>query len=692
MDICPRENCTGCGACANACPKSCISWVKDELDTLYPIIDESICIHCDACRRACPNNSEIEFHHPIKTYAAWSLDKEDRRTSASGGITSVFYQYTLNRGGFTCGAELTLEKGVNYISLQSVDDIQRVKNSKYVFSHTNDIYKQVRQALKARRFVFFIGLPCQVAGLKTFLGKLANDENLLTADIICHGVANEDYLFQYLHHIEKKKRIKTEELSFRDPEFGTEMFEFTLRSGDNVFYKQNHYGTNLYYIGYMDELHYRENCYHCHYARTERISDLTFGDFDGLGKDKPFEHWNRQVSMCLVNTQKGERYLKEVAGMLFLEERTLEEAVKPQRQLNAPSKGHPMRGVFVEEYKRTHDFTRSANKVLGKKVRKNRIRKIVNTLVVTPIIRLTTKQQRDRIKKTIKEMSIKENLHNYVYEQLWTLGFIEGPVSDIIEGKPYEIHYVKGMPHDRWFADPFILDYNEQTIQVLVEEYCYKLRRGRIARLSFDRSSYRLLSYKIILDLPTHLSFPFIERKNGKVYISPENSASGCWSKYEYDVETDQLKKVQVIAQQPLTDAIKTDIFGEDLIFSTYIPTQNGSVLTVYDANGEKKQDIGFQTKIARNAGDWFKLGDNVYRPAQDCNGGYGCAVIIQHVCKELNQYSFADVRRIESTNPKFTTGCHTFNNYKELIVVDVHGRRRPRVFSFVKKVKGLIE
>lgn len=290
-------------------------------------------------------------------------------------------------------------------------------------------------------------------------------------------------------------------------------------------------------------------------------------------------------------------------------------------------------------------------------------------------------------------MSFRKKLYNFVYEQHWTLGFIEGPVSDIVEGKPYDIYYVKGMPRDRWFADPFILDYNEQTIQVLVEEFSYKIKRGRIARLSIDRNSYRLLSYKIILDLPTHLSFPFIERKNGKVYISPENSESGCWSRYEYDVESDQLKKVQVIAQEPLTDAILTDVFGEDLVFSTQIPTQNGNVLTVYDKNGVKKQTVQFSSNIARNAGDWLMVGKKIYRPAQDCNGAYGNAVIIQEVKREADEkYVFTDVHRITSTNSMFTTGCHTLNYYKELTVVDVHGWLRPTLHAFTARAKNILK
>lgn len=414
-EICPKDYCTACGACANICPKGCITWVKDNVDTLYPQIDEGACVHCDACRRACPNNIELEYHRPIKTFATWSLDKENRRTSASGGITSVFYRYALRKGGFTCGAELSLDNGVNYIKLEDEEDIKMVKNSKYVFSHTNDIYIQARQALKNGRFVFFVGLPCQLAGFKSFLGKLADSENLLTADIICHGVSNEDYLFQYIHHIEQKKKRKTLALSFRDPAYGTESYVFTLRANTNdsvqkqshscchsdekkVFYKQNHYGLNLYYIGYMNSLHYRENCYHCRYARTERISDLTFGDFDGLGKEMPFNYGKAQVSMCLVNTPKGMQHLQEVANNLFMEERTLDEAVKPQQQLKGPAKKHPMRQTFLNLYCQSHDFAYASRISLKREIKRNLIYQIKQVLVVKPMLTLFSQKQRNRIK------------------------------------------------------------------------------------------------------------------------------------------------------------------------------------------------------------------------------------------------------------------------------------------------------
>lgn len=416
-EICTKNLCTGCGACVNICPKQCISWVKDDIDTFYPLINHELCVDCGACKRVCPNNNNLDYHHPLKTYAAWSLDKENRRTSASGGIVSEFYRFAIARDGFTSGVELTLEKGANYIPVQNEDDINKVKNSKYVFSHTNDIYKQVRQALLNKRFVFFVGLPCQVAGLKTYLGKLADSENLLLADILCHGVSNEDYLIQYVHHVEITLRQKAEKISFRDPEYGSEGYVFTLRAKTNPsgakgtssasltikpFYMQNHYGSNLYYIGYMEALTYRENCYHCRYARTERISDITFGDFDGLGAEIPFNHWNKQVSLCLVNTEKGLRFLSEITDKLFLEERNLDEAVKPQQQLKSPALKHQKRDIFLLKYRSTHDFTKSAKVSLKSSLYRNLRKNIARSVFVNPILHLTTKEQRNIIKRLFK--------------------------------------------------------------------------------------------------------------------------------------------------------------------------------------------------------------------------------------------------------------------------------------------------
>lgn len=407
MEICDRKECTACGACISSCPKQCIGWEKDDYDTLYPHIDEDKCINCKACIRACHNNNKtLQLYKPRNAYAAWSLDDENRRTSASGGLASVLYKYVIQQGGFATGVEFTRRNGAHYIVLNNIDDIQKVKNSKYVFSHTDDIFKTIKQELRNDRYVLFIGLPCQVAALKTYLDVLSDSDNLLLVDLLCHGIVNETYLFQYLQDIERKVGMEADEVCFRDPAFGTEGYRFTLRvkrnpssrrvslrtscDDDTIIYNQSHTDKNLYMMGYMNDLIFRENCYQCHYARTERVGDLTIGDFDGLGIDVPCNYSSKKVSLLLVNTQKGKLFLDNVSNELFLEERDINEAVNHQSQLREPTKGHPLRQAFLENYKHCRDYSIAAYPILKEEIKHNRKQSVY--LKIKRIIKLFVPQ------------------------------------------------------------------------------------------------------------------------------------------------------------------------------------------------------------------------------------------------------------------------------------------------------------
>lgn len=286
---------------------------------------------------------------------------------------------------------------------------------------------------------------------------------------------------------------------------------------------------------------------------------------------------------------------------------------------------------------------------------------------------------------------VSDTLH-YAYENKWTLGFVERPINDIIANGLGEVRWLQHNYKDRWFADPFILDVTDDSIQVLVEEYYDGIKRGRIARLDINRQTMQLVDVKTVLQLETHLSFPAILRKGGKVYIYPENSASGGLDLYEYDVKENSCRKVRRICNEPLTDAVMTDVFGKEQIFSTHIPTQNGDTLTVYEKQGDTfvaTQDVFFDSNIARNAGGWFREGGKVYRPAQDCNEAYGGAMILQEVVEDADgKYEFTDLHRIESSNKEYHTGCHTFNYYKGVGVIDVHGQRRPKMAAVFDALK----
>lgn len=286
-----------------------------------------------------------------------------------------------------------------------------------------------------------------------------------------------------------------------------------------------------------------------------------------------------------------------------------------------------------------------------------------------------------------------KKIYKHLTNWRWEIGFLETPLEEVISGEPLSVHWVKLPFDDRWFADPFILDYNDEQIIVLAEEYSDELLRGRIAKLVIDRNTYELKTWKIILDLPTHLSFPRIVRKAEDIFVHPENNRSGCHTIYKYNYENDALVDGVVICKQRLTDAVMLKFRGRDLLFSTYYPTSNGSVLHVYEREDDKNpyteiETIHMPSRTARMAGDFFEVNGKLYRPAQDCNGEYGYATIIQEVSYINGHWMFENIRRITSPHPVLKTGCHTFNIYKDLTVIDAKGYRYPILGNVLERLR----
>lgn len=280
-------------------------------------------------------------------------------------------------------------------------------------------------------------------------------------------------------------------------------------------------------------------------------------------------------------------------------------------------------------------------------------------------------------------------LRKYAYSNIWNLGFIREPLDRILlTDQPLTIDYMKHGFKDRWFADPFILDVTDKYIYILVEEYYKKIQRGRIAKLTVNRDGYVLEKSETILELDTHLSFPAILRSGEKTYIYPENSESGQLKLYEYDLDANKCHLTKTLCPEPLTDAIITDAGGKECIMSTQLPTQNMNILGCYDKDGLTKQFI-FADNTARNAGDWFEFHGEWYRPAQDCNRTYGEAVILQKIHFEDGELKTEDIRRITTNHPRLNVGCHTFNHYDGISVIDVKGWWHPIAHAVYDLLKG---
>ena len=343
--ICDKNKCTGCSTCINICPKKCITMKEDEYGVLMPYINEKECINCNMCEKICPENNPVEYNQPIKVFAGWSLDENVRKKSSSGGIAYEMYKYVIENNGIAVGT--SFDKNLNLIHkiATNIEEINEFRGSKYVQSSIGRVYEEIKKLVKKGDTIIFIGTPCQVSGLKSFMGN-KNIDNIITVDLICHGVPPIKYLKEYLKYINMHDKI--DNISFRGENDG---YITGYKKGQIVYKK--HKKEDFYYNSFYNGLFNRENCYQCRYAKKERVGDITIGDFWEIGKEIPFNYdITEGVSLILINTYKGYKFLNKINTKIFLEERTLEEALKGNAQLNHPALKNKQTEKFKEIYKK----------------------------------------------------------------------------------------------------------------------------------------------------------------------------------------------------------------------------------------------------------------------------------------------------------------------------------------------------
>lgn len=277
--------------------------------------------------------------------------------------------------------------------------------------------------------------------------------------------------------------------------------------------------------------------------------------------------------------------------------------------------------------------------------------------------------------------SLKEKLAHFTWDIAYGI-YTDSILSYGLEG--VGIHIVKNPYPNKWFADPFILDEDERTIQFLVEEFDFSVGRGRIARLKVDKTDDVIKECNIILDLPTHLSFPAIYRVNGVVYVHPENSASGASYIYRYDKEADKLVEPKMMVDEPITDAIiRRDESGFKM-FATRVPESNGCILHEYRSEDlfgpyTHVSEETFNLNTARMAGMFIESEQGLIRPAQDCFRDYGKAVLMYKGHEEL----------FRLTPPSYKyAGIHTFNTRGNTFVIDLKKYDRPILHKLIRIIR----
>lgn len=313
--------CTGCMACVDACPKKCISQVVGKDGFLYSTIDDSACVRCGKCYAVCPIETQRKHDGDQHLYAAYSTENGGQMRGSSGGIFELLAMECLDKGYYVCGAAFEGTTLAHRI-VKSKEDLIPLLKSKYLQSDMQGIYAQIRSILKQGEKVLFCGTPCQVSALVNSVDA-SMQENLLTADIICHGVPSQSVFDMYIRSLEKKHGGKVSEFSFRvknNRYKHAHGYSYTVEKNGKRRTVNGIYTNSSFYNAFKNYTIFREGCYDCRYATLKRVSDITLGDFWGIEKYDFRGNTDTGVSMIITHTEKGKAAFDAIAPKTVVKE------------------------------------------------------------------------------------------------------------------------------------------------------------------------------------------------------------------------------------------------------------------------------------------------------------------------------------------------------------------------------------
>lgn len=387
--ITDKKNCCGCSACVQRCPKQCVRLEEDAEGFMYPNVDAEICIKCGLCEKVCPILNQADKLPVQDVLAVKNPNEEERMNSSSGGVFLPLAREVINKGGVVFGAVYDEHWEVHHVYAEKIEDVYPMMGSKYLQSRIENTYKEAETFLKQGREVMFVGSPCQIAGLRTFL-RNKEYPNLLAVDFLCHGVPSPGVWRRYLaetyggYDTKEKSRLQATagkntvllsslnakspigDIKFRDKtESGWKKYRFVVRQKsalkadkNSVLSSDIHYD-NPFMRGFLSDIYLRPSCYECKCKNGVNHSDLTIADYWAARvTDQDFDD-DKGIGLVLVNTLKGEEYFKRLN--MTVRKSTLDKAHLCNGGFNEYTHVHPKRTVFFNMFQQGKSVKQSVN-------------------------------------------------------------------------------------------------------------------------------------------------------------------------------------------------------------------------------------------------------------------------------------------------------------------------------------------
>ncbi len=342
------KKCFSCRSCEQICPKSAVTLSESAEGFYYPIIDNEKCINCSLCVKSCPVLSPVKNDiSNQKSYVAYLKDKELLKRSTSGGAFTGFAENILSNNGYVFGAAYDDNLVVKQTCVSNFIDLEKLKGSKYVACDTENSFSQVKQLLKTGKKVLYSGTPCQIAGLRDYLSE--EYDNLITVDLICHGVPSQKLFNKYLEWQGKKSGGKIIYCGFRDKDIGGWSCGGKIKTKTKTKTKTINGSFDPYYRSFLKCNNYKESCYTCPFAKMEnRPSDITIGDFFEVNLF--FDDIDRAngVSLIITNTQRGYDFFNSVRNKFEIFNIESKQYLHVKGNLSSPSPRPELRDRFYK--------------------------------------------------------------------------------------------------------------------------------------------------------------------------------------------------------------------------------------------------------------------------------------------------------------------------------------------------------